>query len=140
MIIAAADAPGFDSLVSRPAWITGFEHRIDSLRLGSRDLTVSPSAAAAGAAAGSSTVDTAELHAPFSHQELILRKALGLGDEVKINPSGGALCGNPMFASGLIRIGEAATRIWNGESDRALGHATSGPALQQNLVCVMEGR
>ena len=22
----------------------------------------------------------------------------------------------------------------------ALGHATSGPALQQNLVCVMEGR
>ena len=24
--------------------------------------------------------------------------------------------------------------------DRALGHATSGPALQQNLVCVMEAR
>lgn len=140
MIIAAADAPGFDSLVSRPAWITGFEHRIDSLRLGSRDLTKSPSAEAAGAAAGSAKVDTAELHAPFSHQELILRKALGLGDQVEINPSGGALCGNPMFASGLIRIGEAATRIWNGESDLALGHATSGPALQQNLVCVMEGR
>jgi hypothetical protein len=25
-----------------------------------------------------------------------------------------------------------------GRADRALGHATSGPALQQNLVCVME--
>ena len=24
--------------------------------------------------------------------------------------------------------------------DRALGHATSGPALQQNLVCVMEAK
>lgn len=140
MIIAAADAPGFDSLVSRPAWITGFEHRIDSMRLGSRDLTRSTSAEAAGSAAGAATVDTAELHAPFSHQEIILKKALGLSEETQINPSGGALCGNPMFASGLIRIGEAAKRIWSGESDRALGHATSGPALQQNLVCVMEGR
>ena len=140
MVIAAADAPGFDSLRSRPAWITGFEHRIDSIRLGSRDLTTSPSAAAAGQAAGAASVDTAELHAPFTHQEIILKDALGLGDEVTINPSGGALCGNPMFASGLIRIGEAAKRIWAGDSDRALGHATSGPALQQNLVCVMEGR
>ena len=140
MVIAAADAPGFDSLRSRPAWITGFEHRIDSIRLGSRDLTTSPSAAAAGQAAGAASVDTAELHAPFTHQEIILKDALGLGDEVTINPSGGALCGNPMFVSGLIRIGEAAKRIWAGDSDRALGHATSGPALQQNLVCVMEGR
>jgi acetyl-CoA acetyltransferase len=82
----------------------------------------------------------AELHAPFSHQELILRRELGLGPEVTINPSGGALASNPMFTGGLIRIGEAARRIWSGEADRALGHATSGPALQQNLVCLMEGR
>jgi acetyl-CoA acetyltransferase len=57
-----------------------------------------------------------------------------------VNPSGGALCANPMFAAGLIRIGEAARRIHLGEAGRALAHATSGPALQQNLVCVMEGR
>jgi acetyl-CoA acetyltransferase len=144
IILAADGAAPLDELVSakglRPAWITGFEHRTDQLALGTRDLTRSPSAAAAGQAAGASTVDTAELHAPFSHQELILRRELGLGDEVTISPSGGALCGNPMFASGLVRIGEAAKRIWSGESTRALGHATSGPALQQNLVCVMEGR
>ena len=78
----------------------------------------------------------AELHAPFSHQELILRRALGLGDDVAINPSGGALAGNPMFTAGLIRIGEAARRVWDGSADKVLGHATSGPALQQNLVCV----
>jgi hypothetical protein len=42
-----------------------------------------------------------------------------------------------MFTSGLNRIGEAARRVWDGSSDRVLGHATSGPALQQNLVCVM---
>ena len=34
----------------------------------------------------------------------------------------------------------AAVRVMAGTSGRALGHATSGPALQQNLVCVMEGR
>ncbi len=82
----------------------------------------------------------AELHAPFTHQELILRTALGLGQETQVNPSGGALCGNPMFAAGLARIGLAARAITAGQADRALGHATSGPALQQNLVCVMEAR
>ena len=138
MIIAASDA--LPETVSRPAFITGFEHRIDQITLGTRDLTAAPSARLAGEAAGVSGVQIAELHAPFAHQELILRRELGLGDEVDINPSGGALVSNPMFTGGLTRIGEAARRIWNGSVDRALGHATSGPALQQNLVCVMEGR
>lgn len=138
MVIAAADA--LPETIENPAWITGLEHRIDPMQLGTRDLTRSPGAAAAGSAAGAGAVDTAELHAPFSHQELILRRELGLGDDVNINPSGGALGANTMFASGLVRIGEAARRIWSGDSQCALGHATSGPALQQNLVCVMEGR
>ena len=124
----------------RPAWITGFEHRIDSAALGARDLTSAPSAAAAGKAVGANRAQVAELHAPFTHQEIILRRALDLGDGVKVNPSGGALCGNPMFAAGLARIGSAATEIIAGRADVALGHATSGPALQQNLVCVMEAR
>ena len=42
-------------------------------------------------------------------------------------------------AKTLIRIGEASTRIWSGLADRAVAHATSGPCLQQNLVCVLEG-
>ena len=84
-------------------------------------------------------LDVAELHAPFSHQEILLREALGLGHDVAVNPSGGALCGNPMFAAGLARIGMAAQAVMSGQAGRALGHATSGPALQQNLVCVVEG-
>ena len=79
------------------------------------------------------------MHAPFTHQEILLREALGLGDGVAVNPSGGALCGNPMFAAGLARIGMAAQAIMSGRAGRALGHATSGPALQQNLVCVHGG-
>jgi acetyl-CoA acetyltransferase len=135
VILASGDRAR--ELCARPAWITGFEHRIDSGSLGARDLTTAPSAAAAGRAAGASAVDVAELHAPFTHQEILLRGALGLGDGVTVNPSGGALCGNPMFAAGLARIGSAAREIMADRADRALGHATSGPALQQNLVCVM---
>ncbi len=137
-ILAAGDRAR--ELCPRPAWITGFEHRIDSAVLGARDLTAAPSATAAARAAGAAGVDTAELHAPFTHQELLLQRALGLGEGVRVNPSGGALCGNPMFAAGLARIGLAANEVISGRADRALGHATSGPALQQNLVCVMEAR
>ena len=124
-------------LVDRPARIARIQHRVESGHLGARDLTTSPSTVAAAKAANADGITLAELHAPFTHQEILLRQALGLGDEVVVNPSGGPLAGNPMFAAGLARIGEAATRIRPGE--RALAHATSGPALQQNLVCVLEG-
>jgi acetyl-CoA acetyltransferase len=126
---------------SRPAWIRGIDHRIESAVLGLRDLTDSPSTRIAGERAGvrEGSVDVAELHAPFSHQELILRDALGLGDGVDVNPSGGALCANPIMAAGLIRFGEAAQRVIDGHANRAVAHATSGACLQQNLVCVLEG-
>lgn len=136
-VLVLAAEPRARELVERPAMISGFEHRVDSPVLGARDLTRSPSTESAGRAAGAEGVQVAELHAPFSHQELILRDALGLSDEVRVNPSGGPLCGNPMFAAGLVRIGEAASRIFDGSADRVLAHATSGPALQQNLVAVM---
>ena len=138
-IVLAAGDRAHDA-VDRPAWIDGFAHSADALQLGGRDLTRSPSTARAGEAAGVAGVDVAELHAPFSHQELVLRRELGVADDVRISPSGGALVSNPMFTGGLNRIGEAARRIWDGSADRVLGHATSGPALQQNLVCTMEGR
>jgi acetyl-CoA acetyltransferase len=140
MVLAAGDLAR--EVCERPAWITGIDHRIEPHSLGARDLAKSPSAALAAekAGVGRGSVDVAELHAPFSHQELILREAIGLSDEVEINPSGGALAANPIMATGLIRIGEAASRIMDGSARRTVGHATSGPCLQQNLVCVMEAR
>jgi acetyl-CoA acetyltransferase len=138
VVIAAGDRAR--EVCERPAWITGLSTYVDPLSMGTRDLTRSPSAGRAAAALDLAGADVAELHAPFSHQELILRRELGLRDDVAINPSGGPLAGNPMFTGGLIRFGEAARRIWNGEAGRAIGHATSGPALQQNLVATMEGR
>jgi acetyl-CoA acetyltransferase len=139
VILAAGDKAR--ELCERPAWIRGMDHRIEAHSLGVRDLTDSPSTRLAAERAGAfeRPADTAELHAPFTSQEVVLRKALKLGDDVAVNPSGGALAGNPVMAAGLLRIGEAAARIHRGESDRALAHATSGPCLQQNLVAVLEG-
>lgn len=139
IVLAAGDVAR--SKVDRPAWIRGIDHRIEPIHLGLRDLTVSESTrrAAERAGVGDGPVDTAELHAPFSHQELILTEALGLGDDTVVNPSGGALAANPMMTAGLVRIGELAARIADGRSTRGVAHATSGPCLQQNLVCVLEG-
>jgi acetyl-CoA acetyltransferase len=139
-VVLAADGAARDR-VERPAWIRGIDHRVESMHLGLRDITESPSTRLAGEKAGvaGGDVDVAELHAPFTHQELILRSALGLDDHGNVNPSGGALAANPMLTAGLVRIGEVADRILSGEAGRGVAHATSGPCLQQNLVCVLEG-
>lgn len=139
VILAAGDRAR--DLCAHPAWIRGIDHRIEAHGLGVRDLTDSPSTRLAAERAGAfeRPVDSAELHAPFTAQEIVLRKVLRLDDGVVVNPSGGALAANPVMAAGLIRIGEAAARIHRGASDRALAHATSGPCLQQNLVAVLEG-
>jgi acetyl-CoA acetyltransferase len=126
---------------ARPAWIRGIDHRIEPHALGARDLTRSPSTELAAERAGvrKKTLDVAEVHAPFTHQEILIAKALGLDTSVHVNPSGGALTANPIMVAGLTRIGAAAQRIHDGKAHRALAHATSGPCLQQNLVCVLEG-
>ena len=138
VVLAAEDRAR--AISKQPAWITGIDHRIEAQSLGARQLKESPSTALAAEKAGAfdAPIDVAELHAPFSHQELILRRALRLDGAVRVNPSGGALCANPMMSAGLIRIGEAAARVMDGTARRALAHATSGPCLQQNLVCALE--
>jgi len=122
------------------AVIKGIDHRIETHQPGLRDLTVSSSTRLAGEKAGlkQAPVQVAELYAPFSHQEVILKQALGLDDSVVINPSGGVLAGHMLMASDLSRIGEVAMRIIKGDYQRGVAHATSGPCLQQNLVTVLE--
>ena len=139
MVLATGDVAR--RICERPVWIRGIDHRIEAHSLGLRDLTKSPSAAHAAHEAGAANdkLDVAEIYAPFSHQELILKDSIGLDDDLSVNPSGGALAANPIMSAGMIRLGEVAQRIWSGEADRGLAHATSGPCLQQNLVAVLEG-
>jgi acetyl-CoA acetyltransferase len=138
VILVAGDRA--KDMCERPGWIRGIEHRIDPHHFGTRDLTVSPSTEVSGRKLGSHEgIEVAELSSTFTHQELILRDALGLGDDTDVNPSGGPLAANPIMATGLIRVGEAFNRIRNDGKRRVLAHATSGHCLQQNLVCVLEG-
>ena len=138
IVLAAGDLAR--SVNKRPAWIRGLDHRIEPHSLGARDLTRSVSTALAAQHAGvaSGPVDVAEVHAQFSHEVLILSEALGVDPSV-VNPSGGPLAANGIMSAGLVRIGEVARRIMDGSANRGVAHATSGPALQQNLVCVLEG-
>ena len=139
VVIAAGDLAR--SVCERPAWIRGIEHRIEAHGLGVRDLTESESTrtAARAAGVGDRPVDVAEIHAQFSHEELIVADALGLDGTAALNPSGGPLAANPMMSAGLIRIGEVARRITDGSAGRGVAHASSGPCLQQNMVVVLEG-
>jgi acetyl-CoA acetyltransferase len=140
MVIAAGEVAR--RAARRPVWIRGIDHRLDPHQPGVRDLTESPSTRRAGEKAGvhDGPIDLAELHAPFAPQELIVRDALGLGDGVRINPSGGPLAANALMVAGLARVGEAFRQLQAGHGRRAVAHATSGPCLQQNLVCVLEGK
>src|SRR5581483_5890046 len=107
---------------SRPAWITGMMHRLERHYPGERDLARSATVAAMSAELGltSSHLDLMELHASFSHQELILAEASGAASVGEINPSGGALPADPIMATGLIRIGAAAQAIMSGRAERAV--------------------
>ncbi|MEV0619465.1 thiolase domain-containing protein [Nonomuraea sp. NPDC050404] len=138
IVLATGDLAG--RLCDRPAHIRGIAHRTEPHYLGMRDLAQSVSAADAGRAAGvgKGPVEVAELHAQFPHEEIILRRALELGGDTVINPSGGPSAANPVMATGLIRIGEAARRLHDGSARRAVAHAAGGPCLQQNLVTVLE--
>lgn len=146
IILASGDRAR--ELCDNPAYISGIEHIADSAEFGARDLTDSPSARAAAVRATGAGGDrpdlggvtVAELHTQYTHQELLLRAALGIDDGVAVTPSGGSLVADPLFSAGLERIGYAAHSIWEGRSERALAHATSGHLLQQNLICLLEGR
>ncbi|MSP17163.1 MAG: lipid-transfer protein [Myxococcales bacterium] len=125
-------------LAKRPAWIRGIDHRIETHQLGARDLTRSSSTRLAAEHAGAfgRNPDVALLHAAFAHEEIILKDALGLDAATTEIPPPRA---DPMIVAGLTRLGRAASRILDGTAGRALAHATSGPCMQQNLVCVLDG-
>jgi acetyl-CoA C-acetyltransferase len=97
-------------------------------------------------------IDTAEIYVPFSWFEAMWLENLGfcdvgegwkvidrgdqkIGAHLPINPSGGVLCTNPIGASGMLRLGEAALQVMGRAGDHqvegaktALGHAYGGGA------------
>ena len=84
-------------------------------------------------------LDVAELYAPFSNTEFHAIEAAGLaplgqspamlrqgyfhlGAQNPVNPSGGTLCANPIAATAMVRVAEAALQVWG----RAGAHQVQG--------------
>jgi acetyl-CoA C-acetyltransferase len=110
-----------------------------------------------------SDLDVAEVSEKFAHEELMIYEALGLcqegqgkdliergttsrNGEMPVNPSGGALGADPVCATGLIRVIEAAKQV-RGEAGayqvpnvrRALAHGQFGICAQKNTVFILGG-
>ena len=154
-------------ITDNPIWITGVGYNQETYYLGDRDLSISKSMELAGKmafnAAGikdpQNEIDLAELFEGYAHEELLFTEALGFAEKGKganlnseisgdfpINPSGGALGGNPPCATGLIRIIEAAKQLReeaNGYqvkgAKRAIASGQIGMCAQNNILFVLEG-
>ncbi|MBI3785823.1 MAG: lipid-transfer protein [Deltaproteobacteria bacterium] len=152
MVLAAEGKA--ETLCDKPVWIHGVDHRTELQTLGARDLSRSAGAKLAAeralAMAGlakAGDVDVIELMAANPAEELILLEALGVDPRAgkpSINPSGGALCANPVMSTGLIRLGETFRQLSGraGEhgvagASRALAHAAQGHCLQTNIFWVV---
>ncbi len=154
----------------RPAWITGVGHMQDAYYPGSRELYRAVSSRRASRRACEmagifdpfAELDVIELTEYYAYQELMLYEALGFcgegegaelldsgetaqGGRTPVNLSGGALCANPLVATGLVRLTEAAAQVSNRAGDlqvdgaeKALAHATGGFAMQSAATIVLE--
>jgi acetyl-CoA C-acetyltransferase len=154
-------------ITDNPVWITGVGWNQDTYYLGDRDLSGCKSLELAGKMAYNSAgikdprdeIQVAELFEAYAHEELIFTEALGLADKGKapdlnvdinddlsINPSGGAISGNPPCGTGLIRIIEAAKQI-TGEAGKyqvkdvkkAIASGQIGMCAQNSIIYVLEG-
>ena len=82
-------------------------------------------------------MDVAEIHAPYASQEIIVRRPSAWTTPWSSTRRAGRW--PPTGDVGRAHpYGEAAGRVRRAGPPRR-GHATSGPCLQQNLVCVLEG-
>jgi len=168
LILAAEERA--KEITDKPVWIEGVGscqdpylrdrniQNLDSLQTAARTAYKM-----AGVKEPSSELDVAEVSEKFAHEELMIYEALGLcqegqgknliergttrrDGEIPVNPSGGALGADPVCATGLIRVIEAAKQI-RGEAGgyqvpdvrRALAHGQFGICAQKNTVFILGG-
>lgn len=161
VVIVLANAQVARRVTTAPVWVKGIGAAMDSSVFAMRDAQLDvcrQAAQKAYARAGLSAaqMDLAETSATSAAAELMTLEALGLaepgkaidlfrqGRDANINASGGALPANPIMATGLVRLSEAAQALWGQRassaenSRRAVVHASSGIAAQSHCVFVVE--
>lgn len=154
------------------AWIKGLSWVTDSYWMGDRRLHALSSLELAATRAyrmaridkPADELDVVELHEVSAYHELMAYEALGLcgpGEAhrlvedgatefhgpIPVNPSGGALCANPYFATGLVRLAEAALQVMGSAGDHqvdgaqvSLASANCGFACQGGSAFIFSSR
>ncbi|HOK07028.1 MAG TPA: hypothetical protein PK836_01705 [Syntrophales bacterium] len=142
----------------KAAWVKGVGYRGEEYFFGDSDKVVWESAIQAARQAYDQAgikdprkeLDVAEVYNPFTYQEMLFYECFGFCDfgtspdlvlkgtftrrgELPCDPSGGVLCTNPIGATGLIRVAEAAMQVTGRAGDHqipgaklALAHAMGG--------------
>jgi acetyl-CoA C-acetyltransferase len=156
MVLSAADEA--ERLRDTPAWVHAAETRTEGYNSGDRELHPPVSAQMAtetayehaGITNPRRQLDVAEVYDSYSYEEPMIYERLGFcgegeggrlveegvtarDGELPVNPSGGVLCANPIGASAMIRMAEAALQVMGEAGDRqvpgverSLGHAYGG--------------
>ncbi|MCX7817163.1 MAG: thiolase family protein [Syntrophales bacterium] len=142
----------------KAAWVKGVGYRGDEQFFGDSDKVMWQSAIQsakqaydqAGIKNPLKELDVAEVYNPFTYQEMLFYECFGFCDfgtapdlvlkgtfsrkgELPVCPSGGVLCTNPIGATGLIRVAEAALQVTGRAGEHqipgarlALAHAMGG--------------
>jgi len=140
----------------RPVWVTGMGAATDSGNFAKRESAGTACAAAARSAFKSAGTDAksvgvAEISGTSPAAEMVALEAIGLaeagraidlyrdGAKLELNRSGGALPAWPVFATGLVRLAEAAAQLADGAGNgKGVVHASSGLGAQSHCVFVVE--
>ena len=134
----------------KAAWVRGVGYRGEEYYFGDSDKVVWQSAIQAARQAYDQAgirnprkeLDVAEVYNPFTYQEMLFYECFGFCDfgaspdlvlkgtfarkgQLPCDPSGGTLCTNPIGATGLIRVAEAALQV----TGRAGAHQIPGAKL-----------
>ncbi|MDY6850673.1 MAG: hypothetical protein SV487_01155 [Thermodesulfobacteriota bacterium] len=155
-------------MCSKPAWVKGIGYSGEEYWFGDSEKVPWQSAIdAAKQAYGMAGItnpfkelDVAEIYDPFTFQELMYYESFGFCDfgqaadytlkgafapdgELPCDPSGGVLCTNPIGATGLIRVAEAALQVTGKAGAHqvegakvALSHAMGG-IIQFNGIMIL---
>jgi acetyl-CoA acetyltransferase len=133
------------------ARLCGVGWATDSYRLGRARLRSMNSArtafakACAMAGVTAADIDVAELESQTGYHEAAYVRALGLGANTRLSPSGGAFAQNPLFATGLVCAAEAVLQLCGQAGSvqcdsvkRAVAHCAHGYAQQGNVFMIFE--
>jgi acetyl-CoA C-acetyltransferase len=134
LVFASEDVAG--KIAPVPAWILGVANRHNFVYYGDLDWSLNETLEAASRQVFAKTgiteplkeIDVCELYLPYSYAGLAWIESIGfcapgegprllwdgvtdMDGELPVNPSGGVMSSNPIGATGVIRVGEAAIQI-----------------------------